>query len=437
MFLPRYVCTSAARSCQARRILLCVSAGLLAWVLAPVFGAAQQPPPDWQAQVRKYCDASDWSSALSVLDKEIERAPQDLDLKAWRARVLTWAGRFEESERVYREILAVEKSGHYDPDHWAGLAMACWRQEKIGEALHAITIAVQIDPHRADLHVAYGRILRDAGQPIEAQAELNKAHSLDPASTKAPLPIKAGRRHGSEFRVGFENDSLSYTVPNSGQFVSLNTSWSALWSANLGGAFYQRSGIFADKFVGSFTFHPPSFAAFTAGGTVANDHAVIPKNEAFFDLDRGWKLSESRALRGLEFDYGQHWYWYQAARILALNGTTIFYLPRDWSFALSAIGARSAFSGTGAEWRPSGSSKLSFPLETGKAAQLSGNIFFAAGSENFALSDQIGRFASQTFGGGLRVRFAERQDITCAASYQRRTQNRTDTYLGFSYGIHF
>lgn len=387
--------------------------------------------------MRKYCDASDWRSALRVLDKEIASAPQDLDLKAWRARVLTWAGRFGESESVYREILAVEKPGQYDPDHWAGLAIACWREGKIAEALHAIGMAVQIDPHRADLHVVYGRILREAGRPIEAQAELNKAHSLDPSSTIGSQPIRAGRRHGSEFRAGVENDSLSYTVPNRGQFVSLSTSWSPLWSSNLGGAFYQRSGIFADKFVGSLTFHVRSFAALTAGGAVANDNVVIPKNEAFFDLDRGWKIGERGTLRGLEFDYGQHWYWYQAARILALNGTTIFYFPRDWSLALSAIGARSAFSGTGAEWRPSGSSKLNFPLATGKAAQLAGNIFFAAGSENFALSDQIGRFASQTYGGGLRFRFAERQDITCAASYQRRTQNRTDTYLGFSYAIHF
>jgi tetratricopeptide (TPR) repeat protein len=360
-----------------------------------------------------------------------------LDLKAWRARVLTWAGRFAESEHAYREILAVEKPGHSDPDHWAGLATACWRLGKIEEALHAIEIAVQLDSHRADLHVAYSHILRAAGQPIEAQAELDKAHSLDPATAISPQPLKAARRYGNEFRVGTETDFLSYTVPNYGQFASLNTSWTPLWSMNLGGAVYERSGVFADKFVGSLTFRAPSFAALTAGGSVANDHAVIPKNEAFFDLDRGRKLSETSILRGLEFDYGQHWYWYQAARILALNGAAILYLPRDWSFALAATGARSAFSGTGAEWRPSGSSKLSFPLATGRAAQLSGNIFFAAGSENFALSDQIGRFASQTYGGGLRFRFAERQDITCAASYQRRTQNRTDTYLGFGYGIHF
>src|SRR5260370_586688 len=197
------------------------------------------------------------------------------------------------------------------------------------------------------------------------------------------------------------------------------------------------SAVLAAKFIGSATAHLPRFGAITTGGAVGHDNAVIPKSEAFFDLDHGWKTGEGTVLRGLEFSYGQHWYWYRTARILALNGVAIIYLPREWSFSLAATGGRSAFSGTGVEWRPSGSMRLGFPVATWRITQLSGNIFYGAGTENFALSDQIGAFASQTYGGGLRFRFSERQDITCVSSYQRRTQNRTDAYLGFSYGIHF
>ena len=51
--------------------------------------------------------------------------------------------------------------------------------------------------------------------------------------------------------------------------------------------------------------------------------------------------------------------------------------------------------------------------------------------------DQIGRFASQTYGGGLRFQFTARQDITGYAAYQKRTQDRNDTSFGLSYGIHF
>jgi len=110
-----------------------------------------------------------------------------------------------------------------------------------------------------------------------------------------------------------------------------------------------------------------------------NDNAVIPKSEAFFDVNHGWKASETNLLRGVEFDYGQHWYWYQMSRILTLNGTTIIYLPRDFTLSLGATGVRSAFSGTGAEWRPSGMTRLGFPLANWGEKRLSGSIFFAAG----------------------------------------------------------
>ncbi len=422
--LPRkdeFVRVDARKSPLVRGLFSFVSVALLS-LSQPV--AAQEQPLNWQAQVRKYCDASDWPSAIRLVEAEMVRAPQDLDLKAWHARVLTWAGRLEEAERDYREILAIDRR---DPDNWAGLATVCLRQGKIEEALHAAKIAAEIDPERTDLHAAYVRVLQAAGQRAES----------GPVLAKAPQPIKPGRSRQNELRVGVENDSLSYTVANQAQGASLSTRWTPLWSTNVGGGLYQRGGIFADKFVGSVTLHAPVFAAITAGGAIADDNAVIPKSEAFFDLDRGLANRDGKVLKGIEFEYGQHWYWYQAARILTLNGAAILYLPRDWSLTLGAIGARSAFSGTGVEWRPSGSTRLGFPLVAWSNGSLSGNIFFAAGAENFASADQIGRFSSQTYGGGLRCEFSSRMYATFTYSYQKRTQNRTDSYTGAGYGIRF
>jgi hypothetical protein len=81
--------------------------------------------------------------------------------------------------------------------------------------------------------------------------------------------------------------------------------------------------------------------------------------------------------------------------------------------------------------------RLGFPLAGWGEKRLSGNVFFAVGTEDFAQVDQIGRFASQTYGGGLRFQITARQDVSGLASYQKRTQNKTDTSFGLSYGIHF
>ena len=115
-----------------RHLAGCVSSpllvvSLLALTLLAVHAPAQEQQPFWKAQVRKYCDASDWPSAMRVLEQEIARAPGDLDLKAWRARVLTRSGRLAEAEQAYLAILKVSTS---DPDSWAGLASVYAREGK-------------------------------------------------------------------------------------------------------------------------------------------------------------------------------------------------------------------------------------------------------------------------------------------------------------------
>jgi Tetratricopeptide repeat len=365
----------------------------------------------------------------------IARSPQDSDLWAWRARVLTWSGRFDEAEAEYLRILKISRN---DPDVWLGLANVYLRQGKNADALRALGTAVELDPKRADLRAARGRVLRAAGDRREARQEFQKALVLDPASSEALLGIRSLQGETKhELRFGEENDRFNFTNSNHDEWASLTSRWNSAWSTSFAANTYQRGGVEAGKFVGGITARVPAWGALTIGGATGHDNGVIPKAEAFFDGDRGWKSVAAGAVRGLEFDYGQHWYWYSTARILTLSGTAIVYFPREWTLTLAATGARSAFSGTGVQWRPSGVSRIGFPLTRSARKRLSGNLFFAAGTEGFAQVDQIGSFASQTYGGGLRFQLTPRQDITGYASYQKRTQGRTDTNFGFSYGIHF
>jgi tetratricopeptide (TPR) repeat protein len=402
-------------------------------VVFPAFG--QEQPSAWQTQVRKFAESKDWDSALRIVERELARAPQDMDVRAWRARVLNWSGHPAEAEKEYLEILKVSQN---DPDNWMGLASAYSREGKVEDSLRALDRAVELDPKRADLRAARARALRAVGERNEARMEFQKALNLDPTSTEARaglISVRGEPRH--EMRFGQDNDLFNFTSANHDGWVSLVSQWTPHWSTSFAGSFYERAGIRAGKFSGAITGRLSRWGALTAGGAAGHDNAVIPKSEAFFDLNHGWKTGETNFLRGVEFVYGQHWYWYQTSRILTLNGTTIVYLPRDCTLSLGATGVRSTFSGAGAEWRPSGITRLGFPLANWGEKRLSGSVFFAAGTEDFAQIDQIGRFASQTYGGGLRFQISARQDVTGYASYQKRTQERTDTGFGLSYGIHF
>jgi tetratricopeptide (TPR) repeat protein len=291
----------------------------------------QAPTPSWQAQVRKYAEAKDWDSAMRVVEQEIARAPQDMDVRAWRARVLAWSGKLLEAEKEYREILKLSRT---DPDNWLGLANVCIREGKLQEAPKAINAAEQLVPKRPDIHAARARILRAAGKTNNAQSEFRSALQLDPGSLEAReglVSVRRGAQH--ELRFGQDNDLLSYSADFHDEWISLGSQWTSHWATAVAGDFYQCSGAEAGKFVASIA-RRQSWGALNVGGAIGHDNAVIPKSEAFFDLDHGWKTGERDTVRGVEISYAQHWYWYQAARILTLNGTTLVYLPQDWTSRL-------------------------------------------------------------------------------------------------------
>jgi tetratricopeptide (TPR) repeat protein len=408
---------------------------LMGMLLSASAVSGQQDSPRWETQVRMYAEAHDWAAALKTVDSQLALAPQDMDIRAWRARVLAWSGDLAGAESEY---LAIVKVVPDDPDDWMGLGTVYLQQGRTDEALRALDRAVELDPKRADLREAHGRALRAAGERAEARLEFQRALSLDSSSSEARVGLASLRGEPKhELRFGEENDAFNFAHDNHDGGVSLVSNWTPHWTTSVSGDFFEISGANAGKFVGSVTGRLPGWGAVTIGGAAARDNAVIPRAEAFFDLDRGKKIMETGLLRGIEFVYGQHWYWYAASRILTLNGSCIFYLPNNWTWSLGVTGARSAFSGTGRQWQPSGLSRLGFPLAHWQDRALSGNILFALGTENFAQVDQIGSFSSHTYGGGLRFQFTWNQGVTSYFAYQERTQDRTDTTFGFGYDVHF
>ena len=404
------------------------------WVLCALAWGQQATLP-WQEDVRKCAKAQDWTTAMAIVDREIARAPGDMDVRAWRARVLTWSGRLEPAEHEFNEILKVESN---DPDNWVGLATVFSGEGRTREALNALDQAVRLDPNRADIHVARAVALRALGEQKEARSEYARALALDPDDASARSGILSLRREARhELRVGLNTDLFNFADANQDQGLALTSHWTPRWTTVAAAAGYHWGNLDAEKAIGSVSGKLPRLGALTVGGAIAHDNGVIPRDEAFFTYDQGLKLHEVDWLPGLEIVYGQHWYWYTTARILTINETTVFYLPRDWTWSLGFTGAESHFSGTGLEWRPSGMTRLGFPISQWEGRRLTGNVFYAVGTENFAQADQIGEFSSQTFGGGLRLQFTARQDVTGFGAYQKRSADRTESSFGFTYGIRF
>jgi len=415
-------------------LLLVVSLAAILWVPLPCLWA-QVAETDWQSEVRRDVEAHRWDEALRVINGQIDRFPEDMDIRAWRARVLEWAGRLPEAQKEFEQVL---KLSPRDPDNWLGLGEVYQRENRFDDALDAMNQAVKLDPKRADLYTARARVLAAMGKLREARSSAQQALELDSSNAEARselASLRSGTKH--QLRFGMDTDLFNFTSANRGQWVSLASRWTPHWTTNVAGNSYQIAGMDAGKFIGSFTLSKPRWGALTLGGAAGHDNGVIPENEVFFEADHGWRLSETAFVRGLEITYGQHWYWYAGASILTLNQNSIVYLPRDWMWSLGVTGARSHFAGTGLDWKPSGMSKLTFPVRNWGPRNLAGNIFFAVGTEDFAQVDQIGSFSSHTCGGGFRFQINARQDVTGYAAYQQRERGLTDTAFGWSYGVRF
>src|SRR5579859_938815 len=150
MYVGKYICASALMIGRASVgvYLLCIAA------------SGQQLTSNWQEDVRRYAEAKDWGAALAIVDREIGRAPQDTDVRAWRPRVLLWSGQLAKAEFEYHVLLAAAPN---DPDNWLGLATVYSRQGRPREALEALNRAVELDPKRTDIHVARARTLTVLG----------------------------------------------------------------------------------------------------------------------------------------------------------------------------------------------------------------------------------------------------------------------------------
>lgn len=411
-----------------------VMAVVYVWLLCGLANS-QQAVSTWQEEVRRCAEAHDWICAMSIVDREVTRAPLDMDVRAWRARVLTWSGKIAEAESEYRDILAAVAN---DPDHWMGLANVYLRQGRTKEALQALNRAVELDPKRSDIRLARAVALRRLGARGEARLEFRRALDLDPTSAEGRAGIISLRGEAKhEVRVAVNTDLFNFADVYRDEGLTLLSKWSPHWNTSFAADGYQWGGLNAEKFEASVTGKLPAWGALTVGGAIGQNNGLTPRDESFLAYCRGFNVRRSGLLRGVEITYGQHWYWYASARILTIHENALFYLPRDWSWSIGVIEARTHFSQTENEWRPSGMTRLEFPLRGWEERRLGGNVLFAVGTENFAQADQIGEFSSQTYGGGLRFRLTALQDISGVGTYQRRSQNRDAISFGFSYGIRF
>jgi tetratricopeptide (TPR) repeat protein len=385
---------------------------------------------DWQQQVNTAVDHHQIPAALAVVDRRLAVAPDDMEAHAWRGRLLAWTGQWQDAETEYRLVLAEFPN---DVDVLTGLADVLLWQQKYSEALAVLESARSAAPQNPEILVRRARVLSLLRRTAEARAQFKAVLTYDPANPAAISGL-AGLAGPSKYdlRIGEEADFFSYTDNAQVETLTLTAHWNQKWTSGFGISPYHLFGENAVKVwaEAAYRFHENNWVRVLGAG--ANPQDVVPESEALIEYGHGFRFSNFW-LQGLESSYQEHSLWYRGAQVLTLNTTQIVYLPREWILTLSVTGSHTRFTDGEEDWVPSGSARVGFPL----VRRFSGSALFAVGAENFAQVDQIGRLSARTYGGGLRYRFAESQDVTGFVARQDREYGQKQTSLGLSYGIRF
>ncbi|HEX6502782.1 MAG TPA: tetratricopeptide repeat protein [Terriglobales bacterium] len=405
----------------------------LGLAIALLSAAAQGPPdpaPDWQHTVREQAGQGKFDEALKIVETRLAAHPDDAEARAWHGRLLAWKGRWAEAESEYLQAL---RQAPDDVEILTALADVLFWQKKLKPALEAIDRARARAPADREILLRRARILEALGNIREARAQFRQALLLNPHDRRLKAELAAlspERKH--ELRLGNDVDTFNYADAAQTQTILLNSRWNRQWSTAFSSSIYQRFGQQAQKFAAASTFRISHSDWIGIAGAGANDHGIVPKREASFEYGHGFRL-QNPWIRGMEVLYQQRWLWYTGAHVLTIGLSQTYYLPHDWAWTLAITGARSGFADTGVDWSPSGNTRLAFPIHR----RLSGNVSFAMGSESYAQVDQIGYISARSFAGGLRLHFTARQDVAGYVARQYRSQNRSQTSYGVSYGIHF
>jgi YaiO family outer membrane protein len=393
--------------------------------------ALAQPAADQTSRIRSLVAAGQFDRASAIVDDWIARYPDDLDARAWRARLLAWTNRWPEAESAYRDLLVLAPN---DADLLSGLADVLYWQRRGEEALTLLDRACALDPQRADIQLRRGQVLEQLGRRGEARAAYAETLARDPASADATKGLARLRMLGRyDFRLGSDIDHMEGTGTGGAVGASLGARWSERWTGVATLSQYRRYGQSATRVGGEVTRRFRGADLLAIGGAVAPGQDIVPRRELHIEYGRRIRREWEGPVRGVEAAFQQRWMSYRDADVVTLTPGFVFYLPKDWIWLVRVSANRVGISGAGSEWRASGWTRLTIPLRP----TLDTFVLVATGTENYGYRDHLLGFTAQTGGAGLRWRLSPGQEISAYAQYQWRSNGRAQTSVGASYGTRF
>ena len=230
---------------------------ILCWSI-PLYSSSE----DWQSHLRQLVQQQDLTSALTIAEGRLAGHPDDLEARGWRARLLAWTQRWNESEIEYRAVL---QSAPHDMDILIGLAdLLIWQKRSV-EALTFLDQAIARDTARNDVQLRRGRLLHALGRRAEAGAAYSRVFALEGLFQRLSDDTAPAMKPQS---IAADYGNRSFAPPGSMHGDSFQWDWQRGLSAgsisDVNGRFYRRFGLAASPWDPTDSFQ--TYTEFLSGG---------------------------------------------------------------------------------------------------------------------------------------------------------------------------
>ena len=348
------------------------------------------------------------AEALTAMQKIVAAHPEDHLARLWIANVHMRMGHPQLAEPVYRSIV-VEDAGNVDA--WVGLGSALLHQDRVVEALDALTRAEQIAPENPNVVGALASAYQLAGDDRRSISYRQRLLTMSP--TPANVRLLEDARRAYDHRIEMQAYDEDFTGPiqsTRASDVAINYRVSELVRV-IGRAQLQRKfGRRENREGGGIEWRWTPWGTFTGQALIGNDNRVMPQGDYLGRIDYGYRRATwTGQLRYFDFI---------GANVLMLSpGVTVAPTPR-WT-----VGLRYALTSTDFA-TVTGIQNHTFDVRV--ARELTPRIWarggYVRGIENFDTFsiDQAGEFHANTATAAVQILLPSLTSILGTYDYQWR-----------------
>jgi Tfp pilus assembly protein PilF len=348
------------------------------------------------------------AEALAAMQKIVAANPEDHLARLWIANVHMRMGHPEVAEPVYRSII-VEDAANVDA--WVGLGSALLHQDRIVEALDALTRAEQIAPENPNVVGALASAYQLAGDDRRSISYRQRLLTMSPTSANVRLleDVRRAYDHRIEMQA-YDEDFTGPTQSTRASDVAINYRVSEILRV-VGRAQLQRKfGRRENREGGGIEWRWTPWGTFTGQALIGNDNRVMPQGDYLGRIDYGYRRATwTGQLRYFDF---------LGANVLMLSpGVTVAPTPR-WT-----VGLRYALTSTDFA-TVTGVQNNTFDVRV--ARELTPRIWarggYVRGIENFDTFsiDQAGEFHANTATAAVQILLPSLTSILGTYDYQWR-----------------